>query len=115
MYLVIAEKPSVAASIAKVLGADKRQDGYLEGPDCYVSWCLGHLMEYASPEGYDEKYSRWIYEDLPIIPEDWKLVVSAGKKDQFNVIRKLLFSGGLDYVVNACDAGREGELIFRHV
>lgn len=115
MYLVIAEKPSVAASIAKVLGADKRQDGYIEGPDCYVSWCLGHLMEYSSPEGYDEKYSRWIYEDLPIIPEEWKLVVSDGKREQFNVVRKLLNSQDIDYVVNACDAGREGELIFRHV
>ena len=115
MYLVIAEKPSVAANIAKVLGAYKRQDGYLEGGDCIVSWCLGHLVEYESPEAYDERYSKWNYEDLPIIPDEWKLTISADKKDQFKVVKALLNRSNLDYVVNACDAGREGESIFRLV
>lgn len=114
MYLVIAEKPSVARSIAQVLGADKRQDGYLEGDDCIVSWCLGHLAGYAYPEKYDERYKNWNFEDLPIIPDHWKLEVSKEKKDQFYILKGLLNQPDIDYVVNACDAGREGELIFKH-
>ena len=114
-YLVIAEKPSVSKSIAKVIGAYRQEDGYLEGGDCVVSWCLGHLAEYAAPEHYDERYESWRFEDLPILPAEWKLLVHSTKKPQFNVLRKLLRSKKFDYVVNACDAGREGEAIFRRV
>lgn len=114
-YLVIAEKPSVSKSIAKVIGAYRQEDGYLEGGDCVVSWCLGHLAEYAAPEHYDERYENWRFEDLPILPAEWKLLVHNTKKPQFNVLRKLLRSKKFDYVVNACDAGREGESIFRRV
>ena len=117
MYLVICEKPSVAQSIAKVLGAYKSEDGYLSGRECVVSWCLGHLAEYAMPEAYDEKYQKWNFSDLPIIPEEWKLVVQKDKAKQFQVLKKLL-TGILvpvDYVVNACDEGREGDLIFKRV
>lgn len=115
MYLVIAEKPSVSRSIAEVLGAKERKDGYLEGDACIVSWCLGHLAEYMMPDGYDEKYSRWLYDDLPIIPKEWKLLVSEEKKDQFYILKQLLNRPDIAYVVNGCDAGREGELIFRRV
>ena len=104
-YLVIAEKPSVSKSIAKVIGAYRQEDGYLEGGDCVVSWCLGHLAEYAAPEYYDERYENWRFEDLPILPVEWKLLVHSTKKPQFNVLRKLLRSKKFDYVVNACDAG----------
>lgn len=114
-YLVIAEKPSVSKSIAKVIGAYRQEDGYLEGGDCVVSWCLGHLAEYVAPEYYDERYENWRFEDLPILPAEWKLLVHNTKKPQFNVLRKLLRSKKFDYVVNACDAGREGEAIFRRV
>lgn len=114
-YLVIAEKPSVSKSIAKVIGAYRQEDGYLEGGDCVVSWCLGHLAEYAAPEHYDERYENWRFEELPILPAEWKLLVHSTKKPQFNVLRKLLRSKKFDYVVNACDAGREGEAIFRRV
>ena len=114
-YLVIAEKPSVSKSIAKVIGAYRQEDGYLEGGNCVVSWCLGHLAEYAAPEHYDERYESWRFEDLPILPAEWKLLVHSTKKPQFNVLRKLLRSKKFDYVVNACDAGREGEAIFRRV
>ena len=115
MFLVIAEKPSVSNSIAKVLGAYQKKDGYLEGRDCIVSWCLGHLAEYVSPDAYDERFSKWKYEDLPIIPNQWRLAVSRDKKDQFKVVKDLLKRSDIDYVVNACDAGREGELIFKRV
>lgn len=114
-YLVITEKPSVARSISKVIGAYKHEDGYLEGGDCVVSWCLGHLAEYASPEHYDDRYKVWRFDDLPILPEEWQLLVSEDKKTQFNALRKLLRNKDFDYVVNACDAGREGEAIFRRV
>lgn len=115
MYLVIAEKPSVSKSIAEVIGAGKREDGYLEGNDCIVSWCLGHLAEYEMPEAYDEKYTKWNYEDLPIIPKEWQLAISRDKREQFYLLKKLLNRPDVDYVVNACDAGREGELIFKRV
>lgn len=115
MYLVISEKPSVSQSIGKVLGTYKREDGYLQGRDCVVSWCLGHLAEYAPPDVYDEKYRLWDYDDLPIIPEEWKLSVAADKREQFDVLKELLNRPDFEYVVNACDAGREGELIFRRV
>ena len=115
MYLVIAEKPSVSRAIAEVIGAQEREDGYLRGTDCMVSWCFGHLAEYVSPDAYDEKFNQWRYEDLPIIPKDWKVTVSEDKKDQFYILKRLLNSPEIEYVVNACDAGREGELIFKHV
>ena len=92
-------------TIAKVIGAYRQEDGYLEGGDCVVSWCLGHLAEYAAPEHYDERYENWRFEDLPILPVEWKLLVHNTKKPQFNVLRKLLRSKKFDYVVNACDAG----------
>lgn len=85
MKLVLAEKPSVAQSIAKVLGATKREDGYLEGNGYVVSWCVGHLVELSQPEAYDEKYNKWAYADLPIFPDQWKYQVSASTKKQFGM------------------------------
>ena len=115
MFLVIAEKPSVSQVLAKVLSVGEREDGYLAGKDCIVSWCLGHLAEYVSPEVYDPRYEKWEFADLPIVPERWELSVAKDKKKQFAVLKKLLNRNDLDYVVNACDAGREGELIFKRV
>ena len=114
-FLVIAEKPSVAQSYAKNLSAYKREDSYLEGESCIVSWCLGHLAEYAQPEEYDPKYEKWQFDDLPILPEAWKLKVSKDKKKQFEVIKTLMNRSDVEYLVNGCDAGREGELIFQRV
>lgn len=114
-FLVIAEKPSVAQSYAKNLSAYKREDGYLEGESCIVSWCLGHLAEYAQPEEYDPKYEKWQFDDLPILPELWKLKVSKDKKKQFDVLKGLMNRSDVEYLVNGCDAGREGELIFQRV
>ena len=114
-FLVIAEKPSVAQSYAKNLSAYKREDGYLEGESCIVSWCLGHLAEYAQPEEYDPKYEKWQFDDLPILPVAWKLKVSKDKKKQFEVIKTLMNRSDVEYLVNGCDAGREGELIFQRV
>ena len=114
-FLVIAEKPSVAQSYAKNLSAYKKQDGYMEGENCLVSWCLGHLAEYARPEEYDERYAKWQFDDLPIIPEKWKLQVSADKKKQFSVLKELMNREDIEYLVNGCDAGREGEWIFQRV
>ena len=114
-FLVIAEKPSVAQSYAKNLSAYKREDGYLEGESCIVSWCLGHLAEYAQPEEYDPKYEKWQFDDLPIFPEAWKLKVSKDKKKQFDVLKGLMNRSDVEYLVNGCDAGREGELIFQRV
>ena len=114
-FLVIAEKPSVAQSYAKNLSAYKKRDGYMEGENCLVSWCLGHLAEYARPEEYDERYAKWQFDDLPIIPEKWKLQVSADKKKQFSVLKDLMNREDIEYLVNGCDAGREGELIFQRV
>lgn len=115
MYLVLGEKPSVAQALAKVLGARKREDGYLEGNGWIVSWCLGHLAEYVPPEAYDGKYKKWEFADLPIFPEAWRLAVAKDKKEQFHVLKKLLNRDDVEYVVNGCDAGREGELIFQRV
>ena len=105
MYLVIAEKPSVSQALAKALGAGDRENGYLSGKDCIISWCLGHLAEYVTPEYYDPRYEKWEFADLPIIPEDWQLAVAKEKKAQFAVLKKLLNRRDLDYVVNACDVG----------
>ena len=115
MKLVLAEKPSVAQSIAKVIGANKRNDGYVEGNGYIVSWCIGHLVELAMPESYDEKYKRWRYEDLPILPEEWKYQISSNTKKQFGIIKKLMDRKDVESLVYATDAGREGELIFRLV
>jgi len=116
MYkLVVTEKPSVAQSIAKVLGCNVRKDGYLEGGSYLVSWCVGHLVELAEPENYDEKYQIWKKEDLPIIPETWEYQVSEATKKQFQILKDLMKRDDVELVINACDAGREGELIFRLV
>ena len=116
MYkLVVTEKPSVAQSIAKVLGCNVRKDGYLEGGSYLVSWCVGHLVELAEPENYDEKYQIWKKEDLPIIPETWEYQVSVATKKQFQILKDLMKRDDVELVINACDAGREGELIFRLV
>ena len=115
MILVVSEKPSVAQQIASVLGANTRQEGYLEGGDYLVSWCLGHLAEYVPPEHYDPSYKEWRFADLPIIPSKWELSVASDKRDQFNVVKCLLNRSDVEYAVNACDAGREGELIFKRV
>lgn len=115
MKLVLAEKPSVAQSIAKALGANKREDGYLEGSGYVDSWCVGHLVELAQPEAYDEKYSKWAYADLPIFPADWRYEVSVGTKKQFAILKKLMTRDDVASLVCATDAGREGELIFRLV
>ena len=115
MKLVLAEKPSVAQSIAKVLGATKREDGYLQGNGYIVSWCVGHLVELAQPEVYDPRYSKWAYADLPILPMDWQYEVSSGTKKQFVILKKLMARDDVASLVCATDAGREGELIFRLV
>ena len=113
--LVIAEKPSVAQSIAKVIGADKREDGYLEGNGYIVSWCVGHLVELASPEFYNEKYEKWRYEDLPILPSEWNYQIADATRKQFGILKKLMEREDVTGLVEATDAGREGELIFRLV
>ena len=113
--LVVAEKPSVAMSYAKVLGATSRQDGYLEGNGYLVSWCVGHLVELAPPNVYDAKYVKWSIADLPILPQKWQYLVSASTKKQFGILQKLMHRSDVDSIVNSCDSGREGELIFRLV
>ena len=115
MRLVIAEKPSVAKSLAAVLGAATRKDGYLEGGGWLVSWCLGHLAGLADAATYNPDYAKWRYDDLPILPESWRFTIAKDKRDQFDVLRTLLRREDVTEVVNACDAGREGELIFRTV
>lgn len=113
--LVIAEKPSVARSIAAVIGADEKQNGYWQGSGYLVSWCIGHLVSFAEAGQYDEKYCKWRYEDLPILPQPWQFIVPDEKKQQFEVLRALLNRPDVDSVTAATDAGREGELIFRFV
>lgn len=115
MKLVLAEKPSVAMSLSKVIGADQRGDGYMEGNGYLVSWCVGHLVELSQPEAYDEKYAKWRYDDLPILPEHWQYQVSASTKKQFGILRKLMQRKDVESLICATDAGREGELIFRLV
>ncbi|HCQ6279586.1 DNA topoisomerase 3 [Clostridioides difficile] len=115
MKLVIAEKPSVAISIAKVIGANNKKDGYYEGNGYRVSWCVGHLIQMANPDAYDEKYAKWNMADLPIIPSEYKYEVAKSTKKQFNILKKLMNDKEVDMVINACDAGREGEAIFRLV
>lgn len=113
--LVIAEKPSVAISIAKVIGAKNKKDGYYEGNGYKVSWCVGHLIQMANPDAYDEKYAKWKIDDLPIIPKEYKYEVAKATKKQFNTLKKLMNDKEIDTIINACDAGREGEAIFRLV
>ncbi len=113
--LVVAEKPSVGAAYAKVLGATNRQDGYWEGNGYLVSWCVGHLVELAPPNVYDAKYVKWSIADLPILPQKWQYLVSASTKKQFGILQKLMHRPDVDSMICATDAGREGELIFRLV
>ena len=113
--LIITEKPSVARAIVAALGANVRGDGCIHGNNLIVSWCYGHLIELATPAAYDEKLAKWRREDLPILPEPWKISVMRDKRAQFEVLRGLMQRGDVVEVVNACDAGREGELVFRLV
>ena len=113
--LIVAEKPSVAMSYAKVLGVTSRQDGYLEGNGYLVSWCVGHLVELAPPNIYDAKYVKWSIADLPILPQKWQYLVSTSTKKQFGILQKLMHRPDVESVICATDAGREGELIFRLV
>ena len=116
MYkLIITEKPSAARAIAAALGANVRGDGCIHGGGLIVSWCCGHLVELAVPAAYDEKLSKWRREDLPILPEPWKISVMRDKRTQFEILRGLMQRKDVGEVINACDAGREGELIFRLV
>ena len=113
--LVIAEKPSVARSIAGVIGADKKQDGYMEGNGYLVSWCIGHLVSLADAGTYDERFKKWRYDDLPILPQEWQYIIPDDKKKQFDTLRSLMERPDVTGLVCATDAGREGELIFRFV
>lgn len=115
MKLIIAEKPAVSRAIASVLGVKKREDGYMEGNGYLVSWCFGHLAEFADADAYDEKYAKWRYEDLPVMPNPWQYTVSRDKKKQLDLLCSLMKRSDVTEVINACDAGREGELIFRTV
>ena len=115
MQLVIAEKPSVAGSIAAALGVKEKKDGYIEGGGYLISWCVGHLVELADAAAYGEQYKKWSYESLPILPEEWQYTVAADKEKQFKILKELMHRADVSEVVNACDAGREGELIFRFV
>ncbi|MFG5555903.1 DNA topoisomerase 3 [Enterococcus faecalis] len=115
MKLVIAEKPSVAITISKVIGAKEKKNGYYEGNGYKVSWCVGHLIKMANPESYDKKYRKWKIEDLPIIPKKYKYELIKETKKQFGILKTLMNDNSVDVVVNACDAGREGEAIFRLV
>ena len=113
--LVIAEKPSVAQTIAAALGVKNKKDGYLEGGGYLISWCVGHLVQLSEAAAYGEQYRKWSYESLPILPEKWQYTVSKDKETQFNILKELMHRADVSEVVNACDAGREGELIFRFV
>ena len=113
--LIIAEKPSVAADIAKVVGAAKKTETAWTGDDHVVSWAVGHLLEFAQPQVYDKKFERWRLKDLPIIPEKFQTAPVRGHKRQLNALKKFLTAKDVERVVNACDAGREGELIFQEI
>ena len=113
--LIIAEKPSVAATIAAALGAKEKKDGYIAGNGCLVSWCVGHLVQLAEAAAYGEQYKKWSYDSLPILPQEWQYAVASDKGKQFKILKDLMHRADISEVVNACDAGREGELIFRFV
>ena len=113
--LVIAEKPSVAQTIAAALGVKNKKDGYMEGGGYLISWCVGHLVQLAEAAAYGEQYKKWSYDSLPVLPQEWQYDVSKGKEKQFNILKELMHRADVSEVVNACDAGREGELIFRFV
>jgi len=113
--LVVAEKPSVAKALSDVLGAKSKKDGHYEGNGYLVSWCIGHLLGHAMPEAYDEKLAKWRLEDLPILPDEWKYTAANSTKKQLKVLKDLMARSDVDTVINACDAGREGELILRLV
>ena len=115
MQLIISEKPSVGVAIAAALGARNRKNGYIAGDGLIVSWCIGHLVGLADAGSYDERFKKWWYDDLPILPEEWKYILASGKQEQFAVLKSLMDRSDISEVVNACDAGREGELIFRLV
>ncbi|MGL5514366.1 MAG: DNA topoisomerase, partial [Sporomusa sp.] len=115
MQLIITEKPSVAQSIAAILGATEKKDGYIQGTGYLISWCIGHLVGLAAANAYDERYQKWRQEDLPILPQEWQYTVAADKKKQFNTLRELMNRKDVESIVCATDAGREGELIFRFV
>jgi len=115
MKLIIAEKPSVAQTIATVVGAKSRKDGYIEGNGYIVSWCVGHLVGLAEATAYDEAYKKWNMKDLPIIPEEWLYSANKSTKKQLSILEDLTKRKDVTEVINACDAGREGELIFRHI
>ena len=115
LRLVIAEKPSVAQTIAAALGIKEKKDGYIEGGGCLISWCVGHLVQLAEAAAYGEQYKKWSFESLPILPEEWQYAVDPDKGKQFKTLKELMHRADVSEVVNACDAGREGELIFRFV
>ena len=115
MRLIICEKPSVAKTVAAALGAAEQKNGYIQGDDLLVSWCVGHLVSMADAGSYDERFKKWQYEDLPILPEEWKYTLTPGKEKQFSVLQELMHRIDVTELVNGCDAGREGELIFRFV
>ena len=115
MKLVIAEKPSVAQSIAAALGVKNKKDGYMEGGGYLISWCVGHLVELAEAAAYGEQYKKWSYDSLPILPQPWQYTVFKDRQKQFKILKDLMHRNDISEVVNACDAGREGELIFRLV
>ena len=115
MKLIICEKPSVGMAIASALGIETKNDGYMESEDFLVSWCIGHLAELSQPSCYGSEYEKWSLEALPILPKTWQLTISKDKEKQFSVLKALLFRNDVTEVINACDAGREGELIFRFV
>ena len=115
MKLVIAEKPSVGAAIAAVMGANEKRSGYFEGGGYLVSWCIGHLISLADAATYNEQYRKWKYDDLPIVPQDWQFTVASGKEQQFSILKDLMHRSDVTEIINACDSGREGELIFRFV
>ncbi len=115
MKLVIAEKPSVGAAIAAVLGAKDKRSGYYEGAGYLVSWCIGHLVSLADAAAYNEQFRKWNYNDLPIVPQEWKFTIASGKEQQFSTLKDLMHRADVSEIINGCDAGREGELIFRFV